>query len=148
MVIVGPQVHAWYWLSQPECGKCKGPRVVPKHRALLLMAAAVSLCSTGASHCLLAIALCISVFPWVPYSVHLVHCNFSTSSRHHVAQKLHLRQEQSTLFLFHMPVLGSQTLKHRFDMGNMLLSGLGINQNIIHIDQDTLVQQICGQQIH
>ena len=51
VVIVGPHVYAWYWLSQPGWGRCKGPRVVPEHRASLLMAAAVSLCSTGASHC-------------------------------------------------------------------------------------------------
>ena len=46
---------------------CKGPRVVPEHRASLLMAAAVSLCSTGASHCLIAIALCISILHWVSH---------------------------------------------------------------------------------
>ena len=33
-------------------------------------------------------------------------------------------------------------------MGDMLLSGLGINQYIIHVHQDTLIQQICQQQIH
>ena len=53
-----------YYLSFPYKWLCKEPSVVPEHRASLLMAAAVSLCSTGASHCLLAIALCISVFLW------------------------------------------------------------------------------------
>ena len=63
-------------------------------------------------------------------------------------QKLNGRQKQCTFLLLDVPPFCIQMCKYLLNMVTVLRCGLAISQNVIHIHKNTLVQQVCEQQIH
>ena len=74
------------------------------------------------------------------YGVYLVHSNLHPLTRHYMAQEQDRWQKQGTFLMLVVPPLSTQASKHLRNMLPVLLGSLGINQNVIHIHQDTLIQ--------
>ena len=60
-----------------------------------------------------------------------------------MSQELNFGQEQCTLALLHMPTLCIETCKHLLDVRPVLLCSLAIYEQIVHVNYNTNVQQVC-----